>query len=134
MVAELLIIEDNPAHADLLCELLEEADVPFSMQVIHDGQKALEALQGAATLPRLIILDLNLPRLSGLSVLRTVRSQTALKHIPIVVMSVSNEQEEIRRCYASGAAAYIVKPIRLVEYEKVVDSIVAFWGRAVALS
>lgn len=128
----LLIVEDNPADAELLVEHLNQSRFLTELQIVHDGQKAMDYLRGKApfrnaTSPDLVLLDLNLPRLSGHEVLAAIKSDVQLKRMPVVVLSSSQAEQDVVRSYDLQASAYIVKPFDLAGFRELVKGLEAFW-------
>src|SRR5580698_8669287 len=97
---ELLLVEDNPADEELTLHVLEKNNLANRIQVVRDGAEALEFLFGnSGSIPRLILLDLKLPRLSGLEVLARIKQDSRTKTIPVVVLTSSREDADLRTCY-----------------------------------
>ncbi|MFC5462792.1 response regulator [Massilia niabensis] len=117
--AVLLLVEDNPDDVLLVRRALRKAALAVSMQEVRDGDEAVAYLEGSGgfadrarhPLPALILLDLKLPRRSGLEVLRWIRSRPALATTPVVVLTSSGEDEDIQNAYALGANSYLQKPV-----------------------
>jgi len=129
-----LIVEDNPADAQILQMALERAGVPLEIVVQEDGLKAIDYLT-ASTRRRcdLVLLDLNLPRFSGFEVLDRIRSSEGLESLPVVVLSGSADTGDVDRCYRAGANSYVCKPAHLVEILAVATQIVTYWSQCVKL-
>ena len=135
---EILLVEDNLGDARLTQEALREARVSNHMSLVRDGVEALAFLRregGYASAPRpdLILLDLNLPRKDGREVLSEIKSDERLRRIPVVVLTVSQADEDILRAYNLSANCYITKPVDLEQFIKVVRSIENFWLAIVRL-
>jgi two-component system, chemotaxis family, response regulator Rcp1 len=135
---QILLIEDNEADARLATEALKAAKVANCIDVVHDGEQALEYLrcQGAyATAPRpdLILLDLNMPRKNGRQVLMEVKSDPDLRNIPVVVLTSSSDDEDVVKSYDLHANCYIVKPVSFDGLLNVVKSLDQFWLSVVCL-
>lgn len=129
---DILLVEDNPGDAFLCVEMLKEVRTPTCVHVVSDGVKALSYLRKEGVYedvptPDMILLDLNLPRLSGHDLLRIIKSDPELKLIPVVVMSSSDSREDIVAAYAHHANCYLTKPLGLDQFITVVRSIDAFW-------
>jgi chemotaxis family two-component system response regulator Rcp1 len=129
---DILLVEDNPSDALLLERVLEESRLRTTIHVVRSGEAALLFLRREppyqqAPRPRLILLDLNLPGLSGLDVLRTVQQDPLLRAIPVVVLTVSGAPKDILAAYDEGARAFITKPGDPCAFELVVQAIDAFW-------
>jgi CheY-like chemotaxis protein len=135
---EVLLVEDNPGDVRLTREALKEGKVRNHLHVARDGVEALAFLrrQGEhAGVPRpdLILLDLNLPRKDGREVLTEIKEDAALRQIPVVVLTSSQAEEDIRRAYDLHANCYITKPVDLDRFINVVRSIEDFWFTVVEL-
>jgi len=135
---EILLVEDNPGDVDLTLEALRDAKVRNNFNVVTDGVEALAYLrkQGAysgAVVPDLILLDLNLPRKDGRQVLAEIKTDPALKHIPVVVLTSSDSEADVLRSYQIHANCYIRKPTDLNRFLEVVRSIEDFWLEIVKL-
>ena len=113
-----LHVDDDPDDTTLLQVACARADVNFDLQNIGDGEQVIQYLSGAGKyadrtlyrFPGLVLLDLKMPRVEGLEILKWIRDQPALKHLPVVVLSGSELQEDIRKAYDVGANSYLVKP------------------------
>jgi len=135
---EILLVEDNPGDADLAREALENSKIRNTLSVVGDGEEALAFLHrrgkyAAAPRPDLILLDLNLPRKSGREVLAEIKSDDYLKRIPVVVLTVSKDEEDILASYNLHANCFITKPIDLHQFLRVVRAIEDFWLTIVKL-
>lgn len=135
---EILLVEDNPGDADLAREALENSKIRNTLSVVGDGEEALAFLHrsgkyAAAPRPDLILLDLNLPRKSGREVLAEIKSDENLKRIPVVILTVSKDEEDILESYNLHANCYITKPIDLHQFLRVVRAIEDFWLTIVKL-
>jgi CheY-like chemotaxis protein len=135
---EILLVEDNPGDADLAREALENSKIRNTLSVVGDGEEALAFLHrsgkyAAAPRPDLILLDLNLPRKSGREVLAEIKSDDYFKRIPVVVLTVSKDEEDIMESYNLHANCFITKPIDLHQFLRVVRAIEDFWLTIVKL-
>jgi CheY-like chemotaxis protein len=135
---EILLVEDNPGDADLAREALENSKIRNTLSVVGDGEEALAFLHrsgkyAAAPRPDLILLDLNLPRKSGREVLAEIKSDDYLKRIPVVILTVSKDEEDIMESYNLHANCFITKPIDLHQFLRVVRAIEDFWLTIVKL-
>jgi CheY-like chemotaxis protein len=136
--AELLLVEDNYGDVVLTREAFLSAKIQNNIAVARDGEEALSILMregphfGAAR-PDLILLDLNLPCLDGYEVLQAVKSNPALKKIPVVMLTSSDAEIDVEQCYKLNANGYIVKPIDLGRLQEIVKSIESFWFSVVVL-
>jgi two-component system response regulator len=130
--AELLLIEDNSGDILLTKEAFEEIQFAENLNVVTDGEAALNFLykQGSyqnAPTPDLIILDLNIPRIDGRELLAKIKTDENLKKIPVVVLSTSKSERDIKYCYELQANCYLIKPIDFEEFLEIVRFIQQFW-------
>ena len=131
----ILLVEDNPADVKLTQRALRESGLAVELIVVRDGQEAVEYLlrQGAHTLasswraPNLILLDINLPRMTGREVLEILRATPTLRAIPVVVLTTSRRQEDIEQMYRAGANTYIEKPPDFVRFVEALRTIHRYW-------
>jgi len=135
---DILLVEDNPGDVRLTQEALRDAKVRNTLNVVRDGEEAMLYLQRRgrykeATRPDVIFLDLNLPRKTGLEVLKDVKADDELKRIPIVVITTSNAEQDIVKSYDLHANCYVTKPVDLGQFLEVVKSIEDFWLSIVRL-
>jgi two-component system, chemotaxis family, response regulator Rcp1 len=135
---EILLVEDNPGDVRLTREALKEGKVYSNLHTVKDGVEAMEFLrrQGKfkeAPRPDIILLDLNLPRKDGREVLEEIKSDDALKRIPVVVLTTSKAEEDVLRTYNLHANCYVTKPVDLEKFMVVVKSIDIFWLTVVTL-
>lgn len=135
---DILVVEDNPGDARLITEVLKSNEIHNSLNIVKDGVEAMDFLNqngkfAAMPRPDLIFLDLNLPKKDGREVLTEIKSDDRLKQIPVVVMTMSQAEEDIVKSYSLHANCYITKPIDLDQFVKVVESIENFWFSLVKL-
>ncbi len=135
---EILLVEDNPGDARLTLEAFKEGKVLNNLTVMKDGVEALAYLRrqggyASAKVPDLILLDLNLPRMSGREVLMEIKGDERLKTIPVVVLTTSADEQDVARAYSQHANCYITKPVDLEQFLRVVHSIEDFWLTLVRL-
>lgn len=128
----ILIVEDNPMDLDFALQAFAENQVANPLEVCRDGEEALEFIEAHATpndpqLPAVVLLDLHLPKIDGIEVLRQARQHPVWKQIPFVVLTISRESADISAAYALGVNSYIVKPVDFVAFTAVVKHINAYW-------
>ena len=134
-VADILIVEDNPHDVELILDTMKEHYITDKVCVQRDGAEALDyffgpegcLLSGAAHLPKLILLDLKLPKVSGLEFLKHIRSDERTRHIPTVIFTSSNEAEDRIESYLLGVNSYIVKPLDADLFSSFVTDIMTYW-------
>lgn len=131
----ILVVEDNPDHLELTVLTLEEHGVMAEIAVARDGAQALDYLFGCGShagrdtqrQPSFILLDMKLPKLSGLDVLRSVRSNPLTALVPVVMLTSSSEQSDIIACYQSGVNGFVRKPVDFAEFTRKLDRLQAYW-------
>jgi two-component system, chemotaxis family, response regulator Rcp1 len=128
---EILLVEDNPNDVELVQEALREGGIPHNVSVVGDGVEALSFLRGegayaSALLPDFILLDLKLPKKGGLEVLAEVKADEVLRRIPVIVLSSSDEPDDIFKAYDLQVSCYVTKPADLDEFERVMNTLREF--------
>lgn len=135
---DILLVEDNPGDARLTREALAMSKIRNRLHHVRDGEEALAFLRHArpfddAPTPDLVLLDLNLPRRDGREVLEDIKRDPRLMHIPVVILTSSQAEEDILRSYRLHANCFITKPVDLEQLAKVVQGIEQFWFTLVKL-
>jgi chemotaxis family two-component system response regulator Rcp1 len=127
----ILVVDDDPAGANLLKELMQNVQHAYELHFVGDGMGALEFLrsreEAAAPRPNLILLDMNMPRLGGLETLSALKSDPELCVIPVIMLSTASDPSEVRKSYQGHAACYVEKPSDLARSVKLVKAIEGFW-------
>lgn len=131
-VFRILIVDDNAADANLIAELMKNIQRPHEEYIVRNGLEALEFLKRRAEYvhaprPDLVLLDINMPGLTGIEVLSAIKSDAELSVIPVIMLSTSNSPAEVRRCYESHANVYVRKPSDLATSDRLIRAIEAFW-------
>jgi two-component system, response regulator len=132
---DILVVEDNPDHLELTLLTLEESGVCEKVTVARDGVEALDYLFGQGThagrdttrQPGLVLLDLKLPKLSGIEVLQRVRADRRTSFVPVVVLTSSGEEQDIAACYRSGANGFVRKPVDFSEFTQKLRHLQVYW-------
>lgn len=130
--AKILLVEDNAADIRLTREVLQENKIVKSLNVVRDGVEAIEFLKkrgkySNVNRPNLIILDLNLPKKDGFYVLEEIKREEELKRIPVVILTVSDNRDDLIKAYDLHANCYVIKPLEMEEFYRIINSIVYFW-------
>lgn len=131
----ILLVEDNPNDAELTLEALAEHNLANGVLLVRDGEEALDYLYCRGKYQgndcnelSVILLDLKLPKVDGLEVLRTIKSDDRLKFIPVVILTSSREERDLIESYRLGVNAYVVKPVNFHDFMDAVKELGAFWG------
>ncbi len=132
---EILLVEDHPADVELTLRALREHHLANHVHVVKDGAEALDFLftSGSSTdqqqeiSPKVILLDLKLPKVDGLEVLRRIKADARTKAIPVVVLTSSQEQKDLVRSYELGVNSYIVKPVEFEKFEQSIKELGLYW-------
>ncbi len=134
-IKKILLVEDNPNDAELTLEALGERRLANEVVWLKDGQEALDFLYCQGNYagrdrinPVLILLDIKMPRVDGLQVLKQVKSDPNLRTIPVVILTSSREEQDLLEGYSNGVNAFVVKPVNFAEFMDSVSSLGAFWA------
>src|SRR5437870_1855468 len=120
---DILLVEDNPSDAELTQRALRKSELGARLAVARDRAEALEYLLSSRPRPKVIFLDLKLPKIDGIEVLRRVRADERTKSIPVVVLTSSQEERDISECYKLGVNSYVVKPVEFDKFYKTVSDL-----------
>jgi len=131
----ILLVEDNPDDERLAMRALAQCPVAVNLDVVRDGQEAVDYFFGphglvnrdGARYPMLILLDLKLPKLTGFEVLERLRSHPATKRLPVVILTLSDEEQDVRKAYELGANSYVRKPVNFDRFQELVTQLVQYW-------
>lgn len=128
---EILLVEDNPSDAELTIRALKKNNLSNDILWVKDGEEALDFVFGrdekSILKPKVILLDLKLPKVSGLEVLKTIKGDEKTKMIPIVILTSSKEEKDIIESYKFGVNSYIVKPVDFEKFVKAVGDLGMYW-------
>jgi CheY-like chemotaxis protein len=130
-----MLIEDNADHAELIIRTLEEHRISNKVRHFFDGQTALDYLfqrgefSDSATSPRphLVLLDLRLPRVDGIDILKAIKRDETLKCIPVVILTTSEAEKDVAKAYYNHANSYLVKPVGFEEFRQLMDNLGFYW-------
>ncbi|HVJ09085.1 MAG TPA: response regulator [Acidisarcina sp.] len=128
----ILLVEDDPDHEALTKRALKKSNVANDIVVAHDGEEALHLLfdpppAGLHTLPQVVLLDLKLPKIDGLEVLRAIRTKEITRLLPVVILTSSDEESDMVRSYSLGVNSYIRKPVNFSEFAEAARQLGMYW-------
>lgn len=134
-IVEILLVEDSPEDLELTCRALKKANLGNHLHIARDGAEALDFIfcegpysdRRIEDSPKLVLLDLKLPKVDGLEVLQRIKSDERTRHIPVVILTSSKEQADVVRGYACGVNSYIVKPVEFEGFANAVQSTGMYW-------
>ena len=132
---EILLIEDNPDEAELAIRSLKKNNIANDLVLLDDGAEALDYIfcrgkysdKSKSVQPKLILLDINLPRVSGIEILRQIKAHDDTKMIPVVILTSSKAEKDIMESYKLGANSYIVKPVNFESFSKAITELKMYW-------
>lgn len=131
----ILLVEDNPLDTELTLEALKEHNLANGVTAVCDGVEALEYLNYEGDYherkkgnPAVILLDIKMPRMDGIEVLEAIKNDPKLKTIPVVMLTSSREEPDLKKCYELGVNAYVVKPVDFKSFQNAVKQIGIFWA------
>jgi len=132
---EIIIVEDNLSDAELILHTLKKEKIANKLLIAEDGAEALDLLFGKGAYPnkinlsalKVIFLDLKLPKINGLEVLKELKENPLTKHIPVVILTSSNQDPDIKNAYELGVNSYVVKPVVFSDFKNVVQKMGFYW-------
>ena len=131
----ILLVEDNPDHAELVMRSFENHEIPNTIYQAHNGEEALDYLfhrgqytdTQTAPRPNVVLLDLRLPRINGLEVLKEIKQDEDLRNIPVVILTTSEAEQDIAQAYKYHANSYLVKPVNFDKFSSLMDELGFYW-------
>jgi CheY-like chemotaxis protein len=131
----ILLVEDSPKDLELTLAALQKCQLANEIMVARDGEEAIDYLYSTGAHaerpdgdPAVVLLDLKLPKIDGLEVLDRIKSDPALRHIPVVMLTSSREEQDLVRSYELGVNAFVVKPVEFTEFFKAIEDLGVFWA------
>lgn len=131
----ILLAEDNPKDVELTLEALSEFNLANHVVAVKDGVEAMEFLQYRGKYaqrspgnPAVVLLDIKMPRMDGIEVLKAIKNDASLKRLPVVMLTSSREEPDLKKCYELGANAYVVKPVDFKDFIEAVKQVGVFWA------
>jgi chemotaxis family two-component system response regulator Rcp1 len=129
---KVLVVEDNPNDVTIIKRAMRKSDAKCELYFAHDGEEALNILSRTGEYqdiprPDLILLDINLPKINGLEVLAKIKEDEHLRRIPVIVLTISEREEDMVKAYDSGAASYMTKPVDSKDFERLLQTVQDYW-------
>ncbi|SDX28406.1 response regulator receiver protein [Lutibacter oricola] len=124
---KILLVEDDIIEVMRFKRTVAKLGQPHELKEANNGEEALKVLNEKTFLPNIILLDLNMPKLNGFEVLEIVKSDDRLRYIPVVILTTSSNKNDEIECYNKGAAGYLVKPLKLNDYAKLIENVLEYW-------
>jgi len=135
MLKKILLVEDNPKDVELTLEALSEHNLANQVVTVNDGAEALEYLRYEGKFakrkqenPAVMLLDIKMPRMDGIEVLKVIRNDDKLKLLPVVMLTSSREEPDLKKCYDIGVNAYVVKPVNFIDFISAIKQIGVLWA------
>lgn len=125
---EILLIEDDEIEIMKFNRVVSQLKENHRVTELNNGEEALEYLKGNASLPDIILLDLNMPKINGIEFLSILKEDSILKYIPTMILSTSNNPKDVLECYNIGIAGYIVKPLKYEDYVAKIKAVMTYWS------
>lgn len=132
---EIFLVEDNSSETELILRILKKNKITEKVSAFKDGITTLQYIysnleqRNLRALPKVIFLDLKLPRLDGLDVLKKVKSDSRIRHIPVVMLTSSDDETLMKECYLAGANSYIIKPLQYNLFLEYINKLVRYWTK-----
>ena len=123
----ILLVEDNPDEEALTLRALKKNNIQNEVVIARDGAEALKVLSGEGLLPTVVLLDLKLPKVDGLEVLRRIRAEERTKRLPVVIFTSSTEEQDLVKSYSLGTNSYIRKPVDFTQFAEAVRQVGLYW-------
>ena len=125
---KVLLIEDNLIEIMKMKRTLSLLKLEHIFQEAKNGEEALDILKDKGNYPDLILLDLNMPKLSGIEFLSILKNNKDIQHIPTVILTTSDNQKDLEECYKIGVSGYVLKPLKYDDYVKKIESVLSYWS------
>lgn len=125
---KILLIEDDMIEVMKVNRTISSLKLPHEVIEVGNGEEALDYLKSENSLPDIILLDLNMPKMNGVEFLNILRSDQVLKYLPTIILTTSSNQKDILECYKAGVAGYIVKPLKYEDYVEKLTNLLKYWS------
>ncbi len=127
-ILKVLLIEDDTIEVMKLNRTISTLDLKHKIIEANNGELALEILKDENSLPDIILLDLNMPKINGIEFLKIVKNDPHLKYLPTIVLTTSNNKRDLLECYKIGIAGYVLKPLKYEDYVEKIEKLLAYWS------
>jgi len=127
-VLSILLIEDDRIEVMKLKRVLSKNQLNHQLSEAKNGEDALQVLRDKSKLPDIILLDLNMPKINGIEFLKILKNDPVLKYIPTVILTTSNNHNDVKQCYEIGIAGYILKPLKYEDYVEKINGLLEYWS------
>lgn len=125
---KVLLVEDNLIEIMKMKRTISLLKLKHIIYEAKNGEEALNFLEGKDNIPDIILLDLNMPKISGIEFLKIIKANDDLKHIPTIILTTSNNQKDLLQCYRTGMSGYVLKPLKYEDYVKKIEAVLAYWS------
>ncbi|WP_397364614.1 response regulator [Olleya sp. R77988] len=125
---KILLIEDDMIEIMKLNRTISTLKLDHKIIEANNGEEALKILEEKDSLPNIILLDLNMPKINGIEFLNILKNDEILKYIPTIILTTSNNQKDLLECYKTGVAGYVIKPLKYEEYVSKIEKLLAYWS------
>ncbi|MEZ7495995.1 response regulator [Leeuwenhoekiella aequorea] len=124
----ILLIEDDRIEVMKLKRVLSKNNLKHDLVEARNGEEALKILEDRSNLPDIILLDLNMPKIDGIEFLKVLKKEPLLKYIPTIVLTTSNNHNDVKECYEIGIAGYVLKPLKYEDYVEKIERLLEYWS------
>lgn len=125
---KVLLVEDNLIEIMKMKRTISLLKLKHTIHEAKNGEEALQFLEDKSNMPDIILLDLNMPKISGIEFLRILKANDDLKHIPTIILTTSSNQKDLLECYRTGMSGYVLKPLKYEDYVKKIETVLAYWS------
>lgn len=125
---KVLLIEDNLIEVMKMKRTISFLELEHTLSVANNGEEGLKIIEDKSKLPDLILLDLNMPKLSGIEFLSILKNNDEIKHIPTVILTTSDNQKDLEECYKLGVSGYVLKPLKYNDYVEKIKIVLSYWS------
>lgn len=125
---KVLLVEDNLIEIMKMNRTISLLKLNHTIYETKNGEEALKFLENKESIPDIILLDLNMPKISGLEFLKIIKADDNLKHIPTIILTTSSNHKDLLDCYKTGMSGYVLKPLKYEDYVKKIETVLAYWS------